>query len=371
MVGKKLLVADDSLTIQKVIRLALSNEGYEIKAVSDGNEAIQEISVFRPDVVLIDVSLPGKTAFEVKRAIHELHDFEETRFILMSSAFEKVDEAQYDELQFHGRFTKPFDPAHLRKVLSEVLGQVVAKRMEPTSLIQQPHPLVPPPPPPPTMDQLAHDTVSDDELPIIQEPPAPPPLSGEDFEPLWKAPELDSPDLQQWAVQDKKLRAIPPPPKMMDEKTLENLRHKTPPLAPPPGFGDDGGTSFSFENQAVPAAMIPPPPKTESLSIELSDEEEDLPTPVLLEDEDDVQPVFEAPPSLEHHEIIAGQPIPQLTPSQEPVTGASSIPDAAWIERLVKKQVEESLAQLAQRLLPDIAERVIKEEIHKLLEQAP
>src|SRR5213595_498171 len=66
MPGKKLLVADDSLTIQKVIRLALSNEGYEIQAVSDGNDAIQQISLFRPDVVLIDVSLPGKTAFEVK-----------------------------------------------------------------------------------------------------------------------------------------------------------------------------------------------------------------------------------------------------------------------------------------------------------------
>jgi len=69
MIGKKLLVADDSLTIQKVIRLALSNEGYEIQTVSDGNDAIQQIAVFRPDVVLIDVSLPGKTAFEVKKSI--------------------------------------------------------------------------------------------------------------------------------------------------------------------------------------------------------------------------------------------------------------------------------------------------------------
>ena len=57
MSGKKLLVADDSLTIQKVIRLALSNEGYEIQAVSDGNDAIQQISLFRPDVILIDISL--------------------------------------------------------------------------------------------------------------------------------------------------------------------------------------------------------------------------------------------------------------------------------------------------------------------------
>lgn len=60
MAAKKLLVADDSLTIQKVIRLALSNEGYEIQAVADGNDALNQILLFQPDVVLIDVSLPEK-----------------------------------------------------------------------------------------------------------------------------------------------------------------------------------------------------------------------------------------------------------------------------------------------------------------------
>ncbi|MGZ3708565.1 MAG: response regulator, partial [Bdellovibrionota bacterium] len=140
MPGKKLLVADDSLTIQKVIRLALSNEGYEIQAVSDGNDAIQQIALFRPDVVLIDVSLPGKSAFEVKRAINEQGDLEEVRFVLMSSAFEKVDEPQAEEVRFHGRLTKPFDPAHLRQVLTDVLAQVAAKRMEKTSLLSRPMP---------------------------------------------------------------------------------------------------------------------------------------------------------------------------------------------------------------------------------------
>src|SRR3954467_5102479 len=110
MASKKLLVADDSLTIQKVIRLALSNEGYDIQAVSDGNDAVQQISLFRPDVILIDVSLPGKSAFEVKREVNEHADLEEVRFVLMSSAFEKVDEAQAEEVHFHGRLTKPFDP---------------------------------------------------------------------------------------------------------------------------------------------------------------------------------------------------------------------------------------------------------------------
>src|ERR1041385_6759705 len=100
MLGKKLLVADDSLTIQKVIRLALSNEGYEIQAVSDGNDAVQQISLFRPDIILIDVSLPGKTALEVKREVNQHEDLEEVRFVLMSSAFEKVDEPAIQQVKF-------------------------------------------------------------------------------------------------------------------------------------------------------------------------------------------------------------------------------------------------------------------------------
>lgn len=151
MPGKKLLVADDSLTIQKVIRLALTNEGYEIQTVPDGTDAVQQISLFRPDVVLIDVSLPGKSAFEVKREINQLDDLEEVRFILMSSAFEKVDEAQVEEVKFHGRLTKPFDPAHLRKVLTDGLEQVTARRMEKTAFTTRPGAelsVAPPPPPP-------------------------------------------------------------------------------------------------------------------------------------------------------------------------------------------------------------------------------
>ncbi|MBL7716898.1 MAG: response regulator [Bdellovibrionales bacterium] len=138
---RKLLVADDSLTIQKVIRLALSNspgEGYEIQTVSDGNDAIQQILLFRPHLVLIDVSLPGKNAFEVKAAINEHADLSEVRFVLMSSAFEKYDESQADSVGFHGKLTKPFDPAHLRSVLDQAIQQVVQKRMEKTEFIQAP-----------------------------------------------------------------------------------------------------------------------------------------------------------------------------------------------------------------------------------------
>ena len=208
MAGKKLLVADDSLTIQKVIRLALSNEGYEIQAVSDGNDAIQQVSLFRPDIVLIDVSLPGKSAFEVKRAINEHGDLDEVRFVLMSSAFEKVDEPQVDEVRFHGRLTKPFDPALLRQVLTDALAQVAAKRMEKTSILQRPAPDLAPPAPAPMDSSKRVIFAPHAENPGKSAPPPPPSADAESSHGISLAP----PDDLDFPVMPQDEPAMAPPP---------------------------------------------------------------------------------------------------------------------------------------------------------------
>lgn len=125
MAGKKILVADDSLTIQKVIRLALSGDGYEIQTVSDGKEALEQASLFRPDICIIDVSLPRFDAYQVREQFIEKPDLKNIPVILMSSTFEKVDEARAQKLGFAGHLIKPFDPSHLRSTLLSVSSHIV------------------------------------------------------------------------------------------------------------------------------------------------------------------------------------------------------------------------------------------------------
>jgi CheY-like chemotaxis protein len=120
--GKKLLVADDSVTIQKVIKLALSSEGYEIVAANGGHEVIQAIQQEQPDIVLIDASLPDMNAYDVKRAV-DATGGGRARFVLMYSAFERIDDKQADSLGFQGRLVKPFDPSNLRKLIADLLRQ--------------------------------------------------------------------------------------------------------------------------------------------------------------------------------------------------------------------------------------------------------
>ena len=123
MPTRKILVADDSLTIQKVIRLALSGDGYEIQTVSDGREAMEQASLFRPDICIIDVSLPQLDAYQVREQMMAKPDLKNIPVILMSSAFEKVDETRAQSLGFAGHLIKPFDPSHLRSILHSVTIQ--------------------------------------------------------------------------------------------------------------------------------------------------------------------------------------------------------------------------------------------------------
>jgi two-component system cell cycle response regulator len=346
MAGKKLLVADDSLTIQKVIRLALSNEGYEIQAVSDGNDAAQQISLFRPDVVLIDVSLPGKSAFEVKKIVNSQPDTRNVRFVLMSSAFEKVDEQQAGEVGFDGRLTKPFDPAHLRQVLQEVLATAAPSGAEGSTTFIQ----APPAPPQEDLDPLLPEEHTE-ELPILREelpftaPPdpfanlAPPPRvesdSDQDIKHLTESTiRMSGLDDFQWSVNEPAKKPGPPPVPSRDE--TGEYRFDDPTIRPPGNMADAGGSNFRF----------------------------DKPMDAVHEPTYEIEKPVDSP-------MLPTEPPPSYSAAPSDFTGSTSYLPAKDLEEAMRKQISETLERMARQILPEVAERVIKQEIHKLLTSPP
>ena len=65
LAGRKLLLADDSATIQKVIDLTFADEGVRVMAVGNGQDAIDRLLDFAPDIVLADVFMPSRNGYEV------------------------------------------------------------------------------------------------------------------------------------------------------------------------------------------------------------------------------------------------------------------------------------------------------------------
>ncbi len=109
----KLLVADDSVTIQKMVRLAFSGEDVVIEAVSDGNSALESVKNFTPDIVLADVFMPGCSGYEVCERMKENPEWNHVPVILLVGTFEPFDELEAARVKCNGYLVKPFDISEL------------------------------------------------------------------------------------------------------------------------------------------------------------------------------------------------------------------------------------------------------------------
>ena len=93
-VPQTLLLADDSVTIQRVIELTFADEDVQVVAVGDGDQAIARIEADPPDIVLADVGMPGRTGYEVAQYIKQSPRLAHIPVLLLTGAFEPVDQAK-------------------------------------------------------------------------------------------------------------------------------------------------------------------------------------------------------------------------------------------------------------------------------------
>ena len=88
----KILVADDSITIQKIVAMAFENEDATVEGVSNGKDAFDKLKKFKPDIVLADVEMPGLNGFELSRKIKESAELSSISVLLLASDFEEFEE---------------------------------------------------------------------------------------------------------------------------------------------------------------------------------------------------------------------------------------------------------------------------------------
>jgi CheY-like chemotaxis protein len=118
-----LLLADDSVTIQRVIELTFADEDINVFAVSDGDQAIEKIDADPPDIVLVDVGMPGRSGFDVARHIKGSPRLQHIPVLLLTGAFEPVDEATAASAGCDGVLAKPFEPQLVISRVKDLLGR--------------------------------------------------------------------------------------------------------------------------------------------------------------------------------------------------------------------------------------------------------
>jgi len=119
--GTTLLLADDSITIQKVVGIIFANEDYELIVVDNGIAALEKAKEVRPDVMLVDALMPGKSGYEVCEEVRRDPSLKDVPLLLLVGAFEPFDEDRAKNSGADDHITKPFESQSLIDKVKELV----------------------------------------------------------------------------------------------------------------------------------------------------------------------------------------------------------------------------------------------------------
>ncbi len=116
----KVLAVDDDPVIQRLLQVNLEMEGYEVDLASDGEEALEKVRAFRPDVVLLDVMMPKKDGWQVCAELKADPELREIPVVFLSARAQDADVQKGTDLGVAAYVTKPFDPIDLVELVAEL-----------------------------------------------------------------------------------------------------------------------------------------------------------------------------------------------------------------------------------------------------------
>jgi PAS domain S-box-containing protein len=111
---RRVLVVDDNVDAAKSIALILRLTGYDVHCVYDGPSALDAAQAYRPDVVVLDIGLPGMSGYEVAERLREQPEFKRVPLVAVTGYGQDEDRRRSKEVGFDHHLTKPVDPSALQ-----------------------------------------------------------------------------------------------------------------------------------------------------------------------------------------------------------------------------------------------------------------
>jgi len=418
---KTLLLADDSVTIQKVVGISFANEDVVLLTVDNGDDAVSRAREARPDLVLADVMMPGKDGYEVCETLKADPELRHVPVLLLSGTFEPFDEERARRAGADGHITKPFEAQALVDQVNALLARVVEE--------PQPHPssgageatlavgggdagdafdffddeMARTAPSPsgvaPTLlddaDPAGGDAGDPLELEAAveeEEPALPAPASTSDAL-FADAGDSQATVLFEDAPTSATLGSPTPPPFLGDGFDAEALKTPAPPAPPLPvrpdadaptgyeesfdfGFDEGAATTATVSVPVAPAPAPAPTPPPFSAATRLFDEEEQLEEPLASAPPPVVAlpsppPAFTAapppvptpaPPPLP--ELAPPPPLASPAPASAPV--AVHVSGPAALSEPIQKQLQETLEKIVWEAFGDLTERIVRDVLERV-----
>jgi len=118
-----LLLADDSVTVQRVIELTFADEGFKVVSFSDGDEVVGYLGAgHKPDVILADTTMPARDGYDVAAWVRGQESLAAVPVVLMTGAFEPIDDRRAAACQADAVLVKPFEPQQVVSLVKRMLG---------------------------------------------------------------------------------------------------------------------------------------------------------------------------------------------------------------------------------------------------------
>ena len=117
MGSARVLIADDDRDGALMLGMLLESEGYDVRTVHGGEEALDAAREFKPDVVLLDIGMPGMLGYEAARRLRERYGVECPVLIAVTAWKQPSDRILADLAGFNYHVAKPYEPAELLRLL--------------------------------------------------------------------------------------------------------------------------------------------------------------------------------------------------------------------------------------------------------------
>jgi len=121
--GKKVLIADDEPNIVVSLEFLMKQKGYTVRVVSDGEQALNAVGEFGPDLVLLDVMMPRMSGYDVCQKIRENPAWADVRIVMLSAKGRDIEVTKGLAVGADAYVTKPFSTKDLMAKVLELLGE--------------------------------------------------------------------------------------------------------------------------------------------------------------------------------------------------------------------------------------------------------
>ncbi len=125
---KQILIVDDSEDMRFLLGQVLEDEGYNLLYADDGQSALSQATAHYPDLILMDMSLPGISGWEAVERLRQMSDFRHIPIIAVTAHVSKADEERTREIGCNAHLSKPFDIIVVLDTITSLLQEDVNTR---------------------------------------------------------------------------------------------------------------------------------------------------------------------------------------------------------------------------------------------------